>query len=114
MSPAARRFLVPGLLAGETRAEDLAPDVAAELLEELGPLVGQLARRAQQRNGSVPGPKAAAPDLALTAEEVAERLGVSVEWVYRHKAKLGGRRLSHRVVRFPESAVARCMAGKGS
>jgi excisionase family DNA binding protein len=38
----------------------------------------------------------------LTVEEVAEALGVSVSWVYKHKDLLGGIRLGERLWRFPE------------
>ena len=41
----------------------------------------------------------------LTVEEVAERLGVSVSWVYRHKDLLGGVRLGDRLWRFPEQEL---------
>lgn len=68
-------------------------DVAAEL----APLV--------DGNGAPPAPLAA--ERWLTAEEVAERLGVSVRWCYDHADQLGGKRLSRRCLRFPESAVRR-------
>ena len=38
----------------------------------------------------------------LTVEEVAEALGVSASWVYKHKVLLGGVRLGKRLWRFPE------------
>ena len=43
----------------------------------------------------------------LSVKEVAARLGVTVDWCYRHGELLGARRLSHRVLRFPESAIMR-------
>ena len=44
-------------------------------------------------------------DHYLKAEEVAERLGVSVKWVYRHADNLGAIRFSANCLRFPESRV---------
>ena len=52
-------------------------------------------------------PAPAGPDRGLRAAQVAERLGVSIRWVYAHADRLGGKRLSERCVRFPESAVNR-------
>lgn len=57
-------------------------------------------------NGDAP-PTPAGPEHGLTAEQVAERLGVSTRWVYKHADRLGGKRLSARCVRFPESAINR-------
>jgi excisionase family DNA binding protein len=52
----------------------------------------------------------------LTVEEVAEALGVSVSWVYKHKDLLGGVRLGKRLWRFPEQELRRLLAqpAKGS
>jgi excisionase family DNA binding protein len=41
----------------------------------------------------------------LTVEEVAEALGVSASWVYKHKDLLGGVRLGKRLWRFPEQEL---------
>jgi excisionase family DNA binding protein len=41
----------------------------------------------------------------LTVEEVAEELGVSASWVYKHKDLLGGVRLGKRLWRFPEQEL---------
>jgi excisionase family DNA binding protein len=38
----------------------------------------------------------------LTASQVAERLQVSVSWVYKHKHLLGAVRFGERMWRFPE------------
>lgn len=46
----------------------------------------------------------------LTAEQVAERLGVTQRWCYDHQEALGARRLSRRCVRFSGRAIARYMA----
>lgn len=43
----------------------------------------------------------------LTAKQVADRLATSLRWVYDHQRDLGGKRLSRRCLRFPESAVRR-------
>jgi excisionase family DNA binding protein len=41
----------------------------------------------------------------LTAKQVAERLQVSVSWVYKHKHLLGGIRVGERMWRFPEEQL---------
>ena len=45
----------------------------------------------------------------LTAKEVAELLGTTERWVYNHADQLGGKRLSKRCLRFPESNIRRRM-----
>jgi hypothetical protein len=42
----------------------------------------------------------------LTASQVADRLQVSVSWVYKHKHLLGGIRVGERMWRFPEQLHA--------
>src|SRR5215218_9074902 len=57
-----------------------------------------------------PAPQLPTPaERMLTAEEVAPLLGTTVRWVYNHVDQLGGRRLSPRCLRFPESAIRRRM-----
>jgi excisionase family DNA binding protein len=46
----------------------------------------------------------------LTVEEVAEALGVSASWVYKHKDLLGGVRLGKRLWRFPEQELTTLLA----
>jgi excisionase family DNA binding protein len=41
----------------------------------------------------------------LTAAQVAQRLQVSVSWVYKHKHLLGGIRVGERMWRFPEEQL---------
>jgi hypothetical protein len=41
----------------------------------------------------------------LTAQQVADRLQVSVSWVYKHKYLLGGIRVGGRMWRFPEEGL---------
>jgi excisionase family DNA binding protein len=41
----------------------------------------------------------------LTAKQVAERLQVSVSWVYKHKSLLGAVRIGERMWRFPEDEL---------
>ena len=52
----------------------------------------------------------------LSVEEVAEALGVSASWVYKHKDLLGGVRLGKRLWRFPEQDLVTLLAqpGRGS
>jgi hypothetical protein len=67
-------------------------------------------------NGSAPNADEV-PEKMLTAPQVAEMLNIGGEesktperWVYAHAEKLGGKRLSRRCLRFPESAVKRYLA----
>ncbi len=46
-------------------------------------------------------------DEMLTAAQVAARLNVTRRWVFDHRDVLGGKQLSRRCVRFPDSAVRR-------
>ena len=46
----------------------------------------------------------------LTVEEVAEALGVSASWVYKHKDLLGAVRLGKRLWRFPEQELTTLLA----
>jgi len=46
----------------------------------------------------------------LTVEEVAQALGVSASWVYKHKELLGGVRLGKRLWRFPEPDLTTLLA----
>ena len=46
----------------------------------------------------------------LTVEEVAEALGVSASWVYKHTDLLGGVRLGKRLWRFPEPDLTTLLA----
>jgi excisionase family DNA binding protein len=41
----------------------------------------------------------------LTAKQVADRLQVSVSWVYKHKRVLGGVQVGSRMWRFPEASI---------
>lgn len=41
----------------------------------------------------------------LTAKQVAERLQVSVSWVYKHKSLLGAVQIGERMWRFPEDKL---------
>jgi len=50
-----------------------------------------------------------AAERMLTAEEVASLLSTTDRWVYAHADLLGGKRLSRRCLRFPESAIRRRM-----
>lgn len=82
--------------------------VEAEAIGATAPVAGVYRAVAAElrpfANGEAPSTPA---DRGLTAVQVAERLGVSTRWVYAHADKLGGKRLSGRLVRFPESAINR-------
>jgi hypothetical protein len=57
--------------------------------------------------GAAPSPDS--PDRMLTAAEVGELLSTTERWVYAHADQLGGKRLSRRCLRFPETAIRRRM-----
>ncbi len=48
----------------------------------------------------------------LTASQVAERLQVSVSWVYKHKHLLGAVRVGERMWRFPEQRLHAHLASR--
>jgi excisionase family DNA binding protein len=48
----------------------------------------------------------------LTASQVAERLQVSVSWVYKHKHLLGGVQVGERMWRFPEEWLLAYLAAR--
>ena len=50
----------------------------------------------------------------LTVEEVAERLKVSVSWVYKHKHLLGAVRLGERLWRFSEHELTARLAANAA
>jgi hypothetical protein len=54
----------------------------------------------------------AEPDRMLQALQAADILGRTGRWVYAHADKLGGKRLSRRCLRFPESAIRRRMGSR--
>lgn len=56
---------------------------------------------------------AGAPDESLlTVQEVAERFGVTPDWLYRHWKAVGGVKLGRKVLRFPASALPRYLAAR--
>lgn len=54
-----------------------------------------------------PAPSPPEAEKMLTAVEVGKLLGTTERWVYAHADQLGGKRLSRRCLRFPESAIRR-------
>ncbi len=54
------------------------------------------------------------PDPLLTADEVAERLGASRPWVYRHADALGVIRLTRKKLRFSQAEVERYLRRRRS
>ncbi len=99
---------------GPVRALESA--IAAVDRDELPQVIGELARlealarlrlSENGRAGETPAhPKTRSLDRYLGAGEVADRLGMSTDWVYRHADELGAVKLGG-AVRFPERAVAR-------
>lgn len=80
---------VEALLTEPCRALTLEPDVAAGLLGPVAALHALLAARvAGSMGGSTGGEPQSAGEHLLTAAEVAARLGVSKDWVYRRTGRL--------------------------
>ena len=97
-----RERLETRALEAETmRATAPVADTLRWLLGELGTLNGT--------NGH-PRPDTSRLDVLLTPAQVAERLRVSLRFVYAHRELLGGRALSKRALRFPETAITRYLA----
>jgi excisionase family DNA binding protein len=51
-------------------------------------------------------------NVYLTASQVAERLQVSVSWVYKHKHLLGAIQIGERMWRFPEERLHAHLASR--
>ncbi len=85
------------------------PDVMGELARAQAVASVRL-----HENGTAPAPPTNRLGRHLTADEVAELLGMSAKWCYDHADELGAVRLSARAVRFPESAVRRYIAARTS
>ena len=87
----------------ETIAKVPAEQVPAAVLL-LASVLSELSARLAMVPPPAPTPPAPPPAEipTLTAEQIAERLGVSTDYVYRHQRQLGGVKLSRRVLRFPD------------
>jgi predicted DNA-binding transcriptional regulator AlpA len=74
---------------------------------EIPALVGELEQAKATLLARLVEPESREPeeDFLLTAAQVAEKLQVERNWVYRHKDKLGAMALSRKKLRFPSSGV---------
>ena len=97
------------LVADPRRAFELSAAEAAALLIELASLQAVVAARLSTNPAAGPASISDSDsDRLLTAEEVAERLQRSVDWVYRQaKHWPFTRRLTRRTVRFSEAGLQR-------
>jgi predicted DNA-binding transcriptional regulator AlpA len=93
--------------------EECPPDALPDLLGELARAQAVASVRLHE-NGTAPAPPTNKLGRHLTADEVAELLGMSAKWCYDHADELGAVRLSARAVRFPESAVRRYITARTS
>lgn len=108
-----RQLIALSLLSGATRAEDLTPDLAAGLLEDLAALLPKLVARAAAQPGAK-APDREPGDRLLVPAEAARRLGVNVDWLYRRWRSLPfARKLSPKVLRFSEAGLSRYLAKNG-
>lgn len=63
--------------------------------------------------GPAPAPAPpAADEPLLTVQEVADRFGVTPDWLYRHWKAVGGVKLGRKVLRFPAAALPRYLAAR--
>lgn len=97
------------LVADPRRAHELSAAEAAALLIELASLQAAVAARLSATPAVSPASISDSnSDRLLTAEEVAERLQRSIDWVYRQaKHWPFTRRLTRRTVRFSEAGLQR-------
>jgi excisionase family DNA binding protein len=104
--------LLARLLTDPQAVERLQPEELLPLVAELEQLKLVLLGRylgGEGREAPAPGP-AEEEDILLTAEEVAQRLGVSKRWVYEHASGWPfSRRLGRRTVRFSARGLERWM-----
>lgn len=96
---------------------DAAPYLSAEEVARATALltVGQaaLATRREVLQTQVPTPAPNATDRLLTPAEVAERLGVTLRWLYRNAGRLPfTRKLTKRTLRFEERGLAKYIREK--
>lgn len=86
------------LVADPGRITEVVPDDVPVLLVQLGSLVASLSARlldAQRQERTL-----------LSVQQAARRLGVSVDWLYRHASEIPGcRRLSRKQLRFESVAL---------
>lgn len=102
-----------GTLASDpSRIADVSPDALPALIGEAEALRARLWARLQAVSAPVaPAPASngnGGPERLLTAQQAAERLGVSKRWVYRRADSLPfTRRLSEGTLRFSERGLER-------
>jgi|SRR5579872_771678 len=88
----------------ELTTEELTAIVARASREQAGMLIGLLlAKLTAPVATAAPEPE----DELLTAKQVARKLGVNPQFVYRHRRDLGAASLDHGTLRFSSRAVER-------
>jgi len=107
-----RRVLLDSLFADPSKARELLPEEAVALLLELTCVQSALAARVAAVPAPTPRVATPSPERRtwLTADQVAERLGVTRRWVYAHAHELEAQRLSRKCLRIPQRAVERRLA----
>jgi predicted DNA-binding transcriptional regulator AlpA len=99
------------LLANPRLIAGLSQEEAVAAIAELTGLQAVLATRFRQLPQRVVPTAIAEPDRLLEPAEVAQRLGVTIRWLYSHADKLPfTRRLGRKVLRFSELGLKRYMA----
>jgi len=94
----------------EQTPRDEIPDVLGDLERVRAVLWARwVAPEPAKASEGPPGPQAGP---LLSADQVAERLGVSRRWVYRHRKALGGRKVGAKV-RFSEDDLRRYLERRG-
>jgi len=101
-------------LADPNQTGTIPADEAAALMASLAAAQVALASRIEAAAVTVRAtPSPQTPDRLLTPSEAADRLGVTVRWLYRHAPQLPfTRRLSRKMLRFSEAGLSRYLGGK--
>lgn len=95
------------------RVDELTPDEATSALVELATLQAAVATRLRTAPESAVAELLPSPEIdrLLTAEDVANRFGRSVAWVYRQAKHWNfTRRVTRRTVRFSEAGLQRFLS----
>ncbi len=101
------------VLSNPEHARELHPDEARLLVAQLAAVQTALASHLSAVPSSPTPSRSQAPDRLIAPSEAAERLGVTVRWLYRHANQLPfTRRLSRKALRFSEAGLNQYLEGK--
>jgi predicted DNA-binding transcriptional regulator AlpA len=102
---------LPDLIRSPDSIAALSPEAVIALLGELETIRAQLWARLLASPNSPATAAAEEADRLLSAKEVADLIGVSVRWVYRHQRRFPfTRRMSRKVVKFSPMGLRNWLA----